>query len=208
MPSNYDNAAWFYDRLSRLVYGRALINAQAALLPLIPRHAKVLIAGGGTGWIIEEIAKIHPENLTIVYVELSEKMMSLSKQRNPGNNKMIYINSPVEEAPLNNDFDVVITSFLFDNFLPETFNKVFYHLHSLLKPGALWINTDFQLSGKWWQPLLLKSMYLFFKTLGCMEAKRLADIDPYFKKEFYQILTQKSFFNHFISTTAYKKLMQ
>lgn len=208
MPSNYDNAAWFYDRLSRLVYGRALINAQSALLPLIPANAKILAVGGGTGWIIEEITKIHPAGLTIVYVELSENMMSLSRQRNPGDNKIIYINSPVEEASLNNDFDVVITSFLFDNFLPETFNRVFYHLHNLLKPGALWINTDFQLSGKWWQPLLLKSMYLFFKLLGCMEAKKLKDVKPYFKKESYQILTQKSFFKDFILTTAYKKLLQ
>lgn len=207
MPSNYDNAAWFYDRLSRLVYGRALVNAQAALLPLIPPNAKVLVAGGGTGWIIEEITKIHSSGLIIIYVELSENMMKLSKQRNPGGNKIIYINSPVEEASLNNDVDVVITSFLFDNFLPETFHRVFYYLHRLLKPGALWINTDFQLSGKWWQPLLLKSMYLFFKLLGCMEAKRLTDADPYFKEGSYQILTKKSFFNDFISTTAYKKLI-
>jgi hypothetical protein len=52
MPANYNNSAWFYDRLSRMVYGRALINAQVYLLQYVPAGASVLIAGGGTGWIL------------------------------------------------------------------------------------------------------------------------------------------------------------
>lgn len=205
MPSNYDNAAWFYDRLSRLVYGDNLRKAQAALLHLIPERSKVLIVGGGTGWIIEEIAKIHSSGLNVTYVEVSANMMALSKKKDPLNNLVTYINIPIEEAALNDDFDVVITSFLFDNFSPATFNKVFYHLHNLLKPGGLWINTDFQLTGKWWQGPLLKSMYLFFKLLGCMEAKKLADIKPYFKQANYNFISQQLFFGDFITTTAYLK---
>ena len=205
MPSNYDNAAWFYDRLSRMVYGDNLVKAQAALLPLIPAKSKILIAGGGTGWIIEEVAKIHPSGLNITYVEVSANMMALSKKRNPLQNHITYINKPIEEARLNNDFDVVITSFLFDNFSTTTFQRVFDHLNLSLKYGGVWINTDFQLTGKWWQAPLLKSMYLFFKLLGCMEAKKLADIKPYFKQAAYDIISQKSFFGDFMATTAYRK---
>lgn len=205
MPANYDNAAWFYDRLSRLVYGRTLINAQAALLHLIPAGSKVLVAGGGTGQILEEISKIHSSGLTIAYVELSENMLALSKKRNFGNNTVSFINSPVEEAALAAGFDVIITAFLFDNFLPVTLNRVFYHLHHLLKTSGLWINTDFQLTGKWWQVALLKSMYLFFKVLGCMETQKLSDIKPYFKKVAYRVITEKLFFGDFIGTTAYRK---
>ena len=36
MAANYDNSAWFYDRLSRVVYGRALIRSQVYLLRYIP----------------------------------------------------------------------------------------------------------------------------------------------------------------------------
>lgn len=205
MPSNYDNAAWFYDRLSRLVYGDNLVKAQTALLHLIPEKAKILIAGGGTGWIIEEIAKIHPSGLTITYVEVSANMMALSKKRDPRHNLVTYINKPIEEADLSNDFDVVITSFLFDNFSPSTFKRVFNHLNLLLKPGGIWLNTDFQLTGKWWQGPLLKSMYLFFKLLGCMEAKNLADIKPYFQEAVYTVVSQVFFFGDFIASTAYRK---
>lgn len=174
-------------------------------MTLIPANSKILIVGGGTGWIIEEVGKIHAAGLNITYVELSANMMALSKKRDPGHNLVTYINIPVQNAVLNNNYDVVITPFLFDNFPPATFAQVFDHLNQLLKPGAIWINTDFQLTGKWWQNPLLKSMYLFFGLLGCMEAKKLSDIKPYFKRAVYTVISQQLFFSEFIATTAYKK---
>src|SRR5665213_550548 len=100
MASNYDNSAWFYDRLSRVIYGRALIRSQVYLLPCIPAGATILIAGGGTGWILEEIANIYPSGLKIVYAEISAKMMAFSRKRNAGNNEVIFINLPVENIQL------------------------------------------------------------------------------------------------------------
>jgi spermidine synthase len=84
MAGNYDNSASFYDGLSRLVFGRTLIAAQVAFLSSIPKNAKVLIIGGGTGWILEEITRLYPSGLTITYVEISANMMALSQKRNTG----------------------------------------------------------------------------------------------------------------------------
>ncbi|MBS1526144.1 MAG: methyltransferase domain-containing protein, partial [Bacteroidetes bacterium] len=111
MAANYNNSAWFYDRLSRLVYGKALIRSQVYLLPFIPAHSKVLIAGGGTGWILEEITKIHPSGLEITYVEIAANMMKLSRKRNAGDNQVTFINDAVENISLEHDYDVVITPF-------------------------------------------------------------------------------------------------
>jgi ubiquinone/menaquinone biosynthesis C-methylase UbiE len=205
MASNYDNSAWFYDRLSRLVYGRALIRSQVYLLQFIPAGSTILIAGGGTGWILEEITKIHPSGLTITYVEISAKMMALSRRRNAGNNQVVYINEPVENINGTSEYDVVITPFLFDNFTEETLKKVFTHIHSNLKPGGIWLNTDFRLTGKWWQMLLLQSMLLFFRIICRIEAHRLPGIDKHFEKYQYQAIDQKDFFGKFILSTAYKK---
>src|SRR6201996_2756185 len=142
MASNYDNSAWFYDRLSRVVYGRALIRSQVYLLGHIPAGSKVLIVGGGTGWILEEIAKVHPSGLRITYVEISAKMLALSRKRNAGKNEVVYINDPVEHLTGADSFDVVFTPFLFDNFTEQTLQKVFAQLHKQLKPGGIWLNTD------------------------------------------------------------------
>jgi ubiquinone/menaquinone biosynthesis C-methylase UbiE len=205
LASNYDNSAWFYDRLSRVVFGRALIKAQTTFLHLIPANARVLIAGGGTGWIIEELAKIHPSGLHITYVELSKNMLALARKRNVGNNTVIYINAPVEDAGLNQSFDALITPFLLDSLPVPVLHKVISTCYSLLKPGSLWLNTDFQLSGKWWQKPLLNSMYLFFKIIGCVDTVELPEIKKQFVVQGLKPINEQVFFGEFIVSMVYRK---
>lgn len=205
MASNYDNAAWFYDSLARLVYGKALIKAQVYLLQFIQPNSNILIVGGGTGWILEELTKIHPSGLTITYVEISAKMTALSQKRNTGDNRVTFINDAIENVNLSNNFDAVITPFLFDNFTEQTLQKVFHHIHNSLKPNAIWLNTDFQLTGKWWQKLLLKSMILFFRLWCRIESNRIHAIEPYFIQNGYGIIAAKTFYGEFIVSKAYRK---
>ncbi|HTD98695.1 MAG TPA: class I SAM-dependent methyltransferase [Mucilaginibacter sp.] len=205
MAANYDNSAWFYDRLSRLIYGKAIIKSQVYLLNYIPAGANILIVGGGTGWILEEIAKIHPSGLTIIYVEISANMMTLSRKRNTGDNQVSYINEAIENVPDLINLDVVITPFLFDNFTEQILQKVFVHIHNSLKPAGIWLNTDFQLTGKWWQKILLRTMLLFFRLICRIESTRLPDIEKCFQQNGYQIVDQKSFFGEFILSSIYQK---
>jgi len=205
MASNYDNSAWFYDPLSKLVYGKALVKAQVYLLQFIQPNTKILLVGGGTGWILEELTRIYPSGLNITYVEISAKMTALSQKRNIGNNRVIYINNAIENVDLPNDFDVIITPFLFDNFTGQTLQKVFAHINTVLKPNGIWLNTDFQLTGKWWQQILLKSMLLFFRIWCNIESKTIINIDPYFNEAGYTVIDDRSFFGEFIISKAYKK---
>lgn len=204
MSANYNNSAWFYDPLSRLIYGHALVDAQVYLLRFVPANANVLIVGGGTGWILEELAKIHPSGLQITYVEVAADMMTRSKKRHTGNNKVLFIHDAVENVKPEQKFDAVITPLLFDNFTRQTMQKVFNHIHLLLQPGGIWLNANFQLTGKWWQPLLLKSMFLFFKLLCKIEASRLPDIKAQFEINGYQPVEQKTFFGEFIVAEVYR----
>jgi len=205
MSANYNNSAWFYDRLSTLVYGKALMQAQLYLLQFIRPESKVLIAGGGTGRVLEEIAKIDPSGLTITYIEIAPKMMTLSRKRNTGNNEVIFINNAVENVDLSTNFDVILTPFLFDNFTEENFRKIFIHIHRCLKPGGSWLNADFQLAGKWWQKMLLQMMMLFFRIVCRIEAKKLPDISKGFTDHGYQVTGQETFFGDFILSTVYQK---
>jgi ubiquinone/menaquinone biosynthesis C-methylase UbiE len=206
MPSNYDNSAWFYDSLSKLFYGKALINAQVYLLPFIKSNSNVLIVGGGTGWILEEIAQVHPSGLNITYAEISANMMALSKKRAVGDNEVIFINNPIEDVSFSEKFDVIITPFLFDNFTESTLQKVFDHLHPLLKTDGLWLNTDFQLTGKWWQNVMLKAMFVFFKIICGIETSVLPDINKQFEHHGYEAIAQKTFYGDFVDSKVYKKV--
>jgi hypothetical protein len=74
-----------------------------------------------------------------------------------------------------------------------------------LKPGGLWLNTDFRLTGKWWQKVMLRSMFLFFRALCEIEANNLPDIWNTFERYHYQEIEKASFFGDFILSVAYRK---
>jgi ubiquinone/menaquinone biosynthesis C-methylase UbiE len=205
MAANYNNSALFYDRLARLVYGRALVDAQVYLLRHIPVNSKVLIIGGGTGWILEELTKIYPSGLQITYVEIAPNMMTLSKKRNLGNNQVTFINEAIENIDFPKDFDVAFTPFLLDNFTDQNLPKVFNSIANLLKPNVLWLNASFQLTGKWWQQVMLKTMFIFFKVICGIEASKLPGINKCFLKENFKLVEQQSFFGDFIGSRVYKK---
>ena len=208
MKNNYDRIAFGYDFLSRLIFGKAQQNAQTALLPYIRNGDRILIAGGGTGWILEEINKIHPSGLYIVYVEQSDKMLSRSKKRNCGLNKVIFIQKEVEYVHLENDFDVIITGFFFDNFNQSKVEFIFNHLSSRLKYGGRWFFTDFKLNpGKshLWQRVMLKIMYFFFRVVCKIEASHLTDMLPLFRKADYSPVFTLSVYGNFIHSILYEK---
>lgn len=203
MPSNFENAATFYDKLSQLVYGKALLKAQGHFLSYIKPGSHILIIGGGTGKIIEQITEYHHDSLTLVYVEISESMIFLSQKRASGNNKISFVNKPVESVRFDKGFDVIITSFFFINFKQTNLEHHFSHIHRFIKPDALWLNTDFQYTGRWWQWVLLKSMFWFFKVICNIETTTLPKTAESFYRYGYHPINEKDFFGSFIKAMVY-----
>ena len=117
MLNNYDKIANQYDFLSKVVFLKSQVQAQVNQLKYIPEKSSILIVGGGTGWILEELAKVHPSGLDIVYVEISQKMIALSKTRDVGNNNVEFVHLGIEDFKTDLLFDAILTPFLFDNFV-------------------------------------------------------------------------------------------
>lgn len=235
MVNNYDKIARFYDRLSRLIFFKSQVNAQIDQLCYLPEKGRVLIVGGGTGWILEEIAKIHPEGLSLVYVEISAKMIGLSKERKLGRNAVSFVNLGIEDFYSEVPFDVICTPFLFDNFAEKRAAMVFHHLDTMLNDKGLWFHTDFNLgetreetekeeggtkwdivnkktitggavkTGSWWKGLFLALMYRFFKVMGNIEASKLIHMNPYFTAAGYKLIEEKYYYAQFIQSSIFQK---
>lgn len=209
MRNNYDNIARYYDFLSRLVFRTAQQDAQTELLPYIKKNNTILIAGGGTGWILEKIAEKCPPGLTIYYIEISANMIKLAKQKKYQPNTVIFINQAIEDVAVEEvpKFDVMMTPFLFDNFTRERIAPIFTHLHRMLQPGGNWLFTDFhyQESAPFWQKLLLNTMYTFFRIICHVEAAALSDIEPLFSSNHYTLLHVSFYFKKFIRSAVYRK---
>lgn len=208
MKGNYNNVAPFYDLLSSLVFGNSISRAVLFLINAIPANSSVLIIGGGTGQILEEISKKYRSGIQITYVDISEKMISISKKRSTGNNLVVFINQSISDVTFYQQFDVVITPFFFDNFSSDTTKVFFDKIDSLLKPSGVWLFADFQLSEKnnLWQKLLLNLMYFFFRCLCRIEASHLPDTASLFKAHKYQPVSKQTFYGKFIYSSIYLKL--
>ncbi len=208
MPNNYDAAAWFYDGLAQLIFGKALVNAQRCLVRHIKARSNLLIVGGGTGWILEEIAKVQPHGLNITYVEISGRMIDLSKTRNCGQNEVGFVHAAIEDCEMIQTYDAILTPFLFDNFSEKHIQNVFTQLHQSLKLDGLWMLTDFQIQNNYksiWQKIILKTMYLFFGWLCNVETKTLVKMDTYFAQKNYTLAEEKTFYKGFVVSQVYHK---
>jgi alkyl hydroperoxide reductase subunit AhpC len=81
---------------------------------------------------------------------------------------------------------------------------VFNGINALLKKDGLWLNCDFQLTGKWWQWVMLKSMFMFFRLICNIEASKLPNIHKCFEDKGFKVIASKNFFGEFIGAGVYK----
>jgi ubiquinone/menaquinone biosynthesis C-methylase UbiE len=207
MTNNYDTIATNYDLIRKIVLGNSIVSAQVCLLKYIPADSRVLIVGGGTGWIIEEIAAIHPEGLKIDYVESSAKMIGLSKKKDHRSNNINFIHQAIENYSPEENYDVIITPFLFDNFQIGKIEVIYTKLNAFLKNDGIWLYADFvydEKNGRLWQKILLRMMYLFFRITCNIETQELVAMDTFFDPLYHKIF-EASFYHHFIRSIAYRK---
>ena len=208
MQNNYDPVAGYYDLLSQLVFGKTEINAQVEMLRFVFPGNRLLIVGGGTGWILEKIAAVHPGGLEITYVEPAGRMMARARKRDWGKNKVSFVQLPVEEFGGDGVYDCILTGFLFDNFYQEHAESIVRGLDRLLAPGGYWLFADLfypRKGGSWWQGLLLRSMYWAARWICRVEANELPDMDAAFAGVGYEVICGSSYYQGFIRSVVYRK---
>lgn len=176
--AGFDAVAAFYDVLARLVYGPALHRAQQAALDagLPPGAPRVLVIGGGTGWVLGEILRRRP-GAHILYLEASPHMLARSRawlQQHAARHAAQVEFRLGTEAALRpqEQFDAVLTFFFLDLFTPNRLRGITERLHAALVPGGSWLLADFGPPRRWWHRLLLWLMYRFFRFSAGIGARQ------------------------------------
>ena len=201
--SGFDYVAPLYDPLVRLVFGKSIVDAQTYFLNQIPQRSRVLILGGGTGWLLEELLCLEP-TCSVWYVEKSSKMIDRSRKRKI-NNRVYFIHGTEENIPADLKFDVIITNFYLDLFHNSSLKDVLQHIHHYTLPSTRWLVTDFIDVGKWWQRLLLKVMYTFFNVVCNIEAHQLPAWHQQMQRDWVEI-NSKSWYGNFIRSNVWQRL--
>ena len=168
--NDYNGLANVYDILARVVFGNTLLQASSYFLTKLNSTASILIVGGGTGKILNDI----PEGISVEYIEYSEKMLNKSKHfERPG---IQFIHADFFRVELVGNYDYVIFPFFLDMFPANKITEAIHKTRLLLKPSGRLIITDFQPTNRLIHKLLVQSMILFFRVSTRLELKRLEDI--------------------------------
>src|SRR6187402_1340927 len=77
--NGFDRLAPVYDKLAGLVFGKAIVDAQLVFLDRVRAGDRILILGGGTGWLLEKLLRKQPV-CEVWYVESSSRMIELTRQ--------------------------------------------------------------------------------------------------------------------------------
>lgn len=200
--NSFNWIAPFYDSLTKLFFGKAFYKAQIHFLSEIPKKGRVLIIGGGTGWILNELLRINPD-CEVHYVEASSKMVEKTRRRVSPKHKVKFIFGSENSIPRNGKYDAVITNFFLDLF-SESLTDVILKIKRSLSKNSIWIVTDFEDNGKLWQKVMLKTMYFFFRVTSRIEASQIPDIEEELKKQGIKKSKEEIFLGSFIRSSVYR----
>jgi tRNA (cmo5U34)-methyltransferase len=201
--NDFNRIAFIYDFLAKLVFGKAIKDSQKYFLNRISDYSKVLILGGGSGWLVADLLKVKP-NCEVWYIDASEKMISLSKSKIEYEPMVYFIHGTEQDIPLSIKYNVVITNFYLDLFTDHQLENVVAKIQSSMVLAARWIITDFVDCNKWWQKTMLKAMYWFFRITCNIESKKLPEWNRFVEKAGLKKIESKAFYSGFIETALYR----
>jgi tRNA (cmo5U34)-methyltransferase len=195
--------AGVYDSLTRLVFGRSFYKAQCFFLEDLKFRRKVLIIGGGTGWILRELLIVNA-GCEVDYIEASSRMLAIARAEISDQDKhrvkfTLGTEKDIDAWP---KYDAVITNFFLDLF-DDSLDHVIQKIRASLSKHSLWIVTDFIDQRRWWHRLMLRVMYIFFNLTTGIEARRLPDYERRLANAGIKKSKEEVFFGSFIKTAIY-----
>ena len=211
-PADFGRVARVYDGLAQVVFGQAQRRAQLAALhaglPLVGPAPRVLVLGGGSGWVLTELLGRCPA-AQVLYLETSAAMLNLAQARlrqlAPGAAAQVEFRRGSERALAPGErFDVVVTFFVLDCFTLADFPAALARLNAARRPGALWLVADFRPPRTWWQRGLLRAMYLFFGVAVGLRARQLPLWPDGLASLGLAVVYESSYYGNFILSQALK----
>jgi ubiquinone/menaquinone biosynthesis C-methylase UbiE len=166
--SSFNLVAPFYDRLKKIIFGDLIHQSSIYFFNHINPTDRVLILGGGTGQIIEDI----PFVKEILYIELSDRMIDYASKKKT-KSSIKFVNEDFLKFNSENKFDVIICPFFLDVFTENELEKVIQKTILHLNPKGKLLVTDFDPSNTTLlNKALLWCMFRFFTVFSKLENKK------------------------------------
>ena len=177
-------------------------QCRTAHLAALPGVKKAALIGEGDGEFLIEFLK-HCECEQIHYIDSSHIMMELARKRlqeyssESLNRVKFFHRDLITESMPDQDYDLVVTNFFLDVFNEQSLIECISKVTASCKRGAFWLCADFQISGGTLQQLRaiawLNLMYLFFRIVAQIQARRLIDPSTVLEKQGFKLKAVSEF---------------
>jgi SAM-dependent methyltransferase len=178
---NVDPVARLYRWLEYCAFGRALERRRFAYLGRLADATRILILGEGDGRALARLIAIAPL-ASIDVVELSGEMIALARVRAGLTERVRFAQDDARVVEFGEScYDGVVTCFFLDCFSETEARSLIHRLTRALKPGGVWLMSDFAVPGhgwrRWHAAAWIWTMYCFFRIATGLTTRRLPPIE-------------------------------
>ncbi len=195
---NIDSIARWYQWLEYLSFGQQLENSRSFFLPALRDCHRILILGEGDGRNLQKILSVAP-HAEIRVVEQSPVMIALAQSRIAAADTRVRFHQ-ADARTLQWEqscCDAILTPFFLDCFHQEEADILIQRLSTALRPGGVWLITDFSIPQRGWRKwhagLWIALMYRFFRWTTGLNPQRLPQWSHHLEKSGLQLRQKKCF---------------
>ncbi len=183
---NFDLVARSYRWLERLTFGGALQRCRVALIDYTKNARNVLILGEGDGRFLKEFLRVN-STANVTVVDSSAEMIRLASQRIGQTARVEFVQADIREIELpETGCDLIVTNFFLDCFDEPGVDAVIDKIAKKLSPDGHWLWSDFSIPELGFNRLFARTvvgfLHGFFRLTTGLEARKLADPAPLFRK--------------------------
>lgn len=189
---NFDRLAAHYRWMEWLLAGEKLQKCRTAFLDRVTDARSVLMVGEGNGRFLKACRERMPE-AKITVVDSSGEMLRRARERAKG--EVEFIQADAREWRPGRPYDLVSLQFFLDCFPADQLARVIGNLAAGAAPGTQLLLSDFQIPGRGWRRARARaihaSMYLFFRTVARLPARRLICPDEYLRQNGFELVERQ-----------------
>lgn len=195
MSDEYGYLAPIYQKLSQVVFGSHILNANRAFVGE-NLSQKLVIIGGGDGMAYQHFGA----SLVGWYFEKSAKMLELA-QKKLKNSRLQFVHGEFRGEV---EADCFFLPFVLDCLSDQEILDLLGKIRSCISEKGILVFSDFFPSKTWKQKLLLGLMISFFRLFTRHSRKDLPDYSALLRQSGFRFLEEKSWRKGWIRTQVYE----
>jgi SAM-dependent methyltransferase len=203
---DFDRVARIYRWAEYLSLGRTLERAREFFLPRLSHCRSIVALGDGDGRFLARLLQQNPDAYAVA-IDTSATMLTLLQQRCGERVRTLHDSAlRVHTEPTT---DLVVTHFFLDCFTQPEVDALVHTLASQLRPGTLWVVSDFGLpAAQWLRPLAaayVRLLYLAFRVLTGLRVTRLPNPQRALESAGFARLARREFLRGIIYTELWTR---